>query len=864
MKLYRKHAYHFLIIAGCLLIQHELLAHGTVRKQKSQGLLTQSVDQKHDHPAVDSLSTLPAPIDLSTELDSLDDKQPVMRLAQTNARHAVGFDQEASIKNATAPIMASKETSNIPSSKPKKEKPQKTESIKPIKTQTFDIPEDDIPSIEFHFENTDLQNLVTQVSEIFNVSFIPDDAIEPLAPNAKTLKGNKISFKTQKPLTRKDAWSLFLTFLDLAGLSVVPQADPKTFRITSTEAAQRSSIRSFIGVDPNLLPDNDEVIRYVYFIENSTIDAIRGIVDSLRSSTAPLQILQESKAFILTDKAYNIKVLMQIVKELDKVTMPQTLSVLKLKRTDAKQVKDLYDAIRGGQDDSIAARLFPARKQPTSLYFPENTRIFAEPRTNTLILLGPKDAIAKIEDFIVKYVDVELDKPFSPLHVYPLKYADAETVAQIMTSVTEFGKNTPAGQAGGVRGEDKYLRQMNFIAEKETNRLIIRGDYDDYLRVVEIIKKLDEPQPQVAMEVLILSLSINDIKQLGTQLRSAVPGIDGLVGPNVKYQTSGLFAGGTTGQGIVENPNGPGVTRLLGNLINLVVNKAAGTVITLGDDAFGVWGVFQVLDSLVNTQVISNPFITAINKTPAIVSLGETIRIVTGTVIGGSTPQQAFGDDQANLTVKITPQINSDGMIILDLVVDIVEFTDTSPTTAVKRIRNVTTKTVVADKEVLALGGIIQNSLVDSTNKTPLLGDIPILGWLFKNKSKIKRDDNLLILISTRIIPPENTAFTESFTNERIKGYQKDLAMIEQPLKNKDPINKWFFKDSPKNITTVMNDFMFQGSNPDVISGKYFENKNVRRKRNRREARKQKKEAREKKQQTLQALLKGQSKGVVA
>ena len=97
--------------------------------------------------------------------------------------------------------------------------------------------------------------------------------------------------------------------------------------------------------------------------------------------------------------------------------------------------------------------------------------MFAEPRTNSLILLGPQDAIKRIEDFITQSVDVDLSQPYSPLHVLPFRYADAKTVADIMNKVTKFGATTEAGKSGGVRGGDKYIKPITFTPEPETNRI---------------------------------------------------------------------------------------------------------------------------------------------------------------------------------------------------------------------------------------------------------------------------------------------------------------------------------------------------------------------------------------------------------
>lgn len=671
--------------------------------------------------------------------------------------------------------------------------------------------------ITLQFEEADLETFVKQIADIFNVTFISADNIDPLpkgttdAPT-KALKGNKITFKTTSPVTKQQAWDLFITFLNISGFGVVQQPDPTIYRLETIKATQRAPIPTFIGVNYETLPDNDQIIRYLYFIENSSIDAMKAIIPSLQSSSATAPIfLQEQKAFLLTDKAYNIKSLMKIIKELDKVTMPQAMSVLKLREADAVEVKKLYDELTQQTEDRTAFRPFGARKQPTAIYFPENARIIAEPRTNSLILLGPKDAIAKIEEFIIKHVDVALDQPYSALYTYQLQYADAKVIAEIMNNTTKIGAATEAGKAGGVRGQDKYLREMTFTPESTTNKLIIKGDYNDYLIAKEIIQQLDEPQPQVAIDVLILSVELRDIKELGTQLRSKFPGLDGILGQNVEFQTSGLRAGGAP-SGIVTNPNGNGALRLLGNLVELVTNAGiANTIVTFGQDVFGVWGLFQALRTLTNLQVISNPFLVAANKTPAHVSLGETRRIISGTIVSGNTTDQnTFENDEAALKVDIEPQINSDGMIVLNLRVELTEFTNPNdPSSGNKTTKLVKTQAIVSDREVLALGGLIRNTTTANLSKTPVLADVPVLGWLFKNKRKSTVKDSLLILMSTKIIPPQATSDVNKFTQERLSSYRTTLSDItSQDAAHKDPIHRLFFSEKAEK-TPDIGEFIF-------------------------------------------------------
>lgn len=808
--------------------------------QKLQGLLSSAYDEKENSTQGKLLSNLPEKesvisdaVDTSDAISTTPAAQnPAPKTAQENiANNTSAKTKPISTEPKTLQEKITQDTEPLPAPKKQQQFDQQDLTAPKVSSQKNVAPPasaftDTVPSIEFHFENTDLSILVSQIEEIFHVKFISDEALNPLSPTGKAIKGNKISFKTQEALTKKQAWNLFLNFLDLATLSVAPTADPRFYKILSSDSAYKAAIPSYIGVDPILLPDNDAVIRYVYFLENSSLDAIKSIIEALRNQTAsvPPIFLQDSKAFILTDKSYNIKMLMQIVKELDKASMPQTLSVLKLRRVDAVKAKALYEQVSRTEDQSMAARLFPARRQPTSLYFPENARVFAEPRTNTLILLGPKDAVTKIEEFITRYIDVDLNKPYSPLYVYPLKYADATTVANILSGpdgVLQFGKNTEAGKHGGVRGEDKYFKNMSVTPDKETNRLVIRGEYDDYLKIVEIIEKLDEPQPQIGIEVLILSININEARQLGTQLRSKVPGIDGLVGNDVKFQTSGLAPNGVP-RGIVENPSptATGAERLLGNLINLAVGAQPGnTIISLGTDVFGVWGIFQALETLTSLKVVANPFLTAVNNYPASVDVGEIRRVTSATVIGGNTNGESKTDYPASLNVAITPQINSDGMIVLDVKVTLQTFLDTDPTSARTSTRSVKTKTIVSDREVLALGGLIQNTVSDSVSKVPILGDIPILGWLFKNKQKKDTKNSLLILISSKIVKPDQAETIAPFTQDRIQQYRSTVNDMQDPSMKHDPVTKLFFKNGDSSTEKIMDEFMFkrQANGPDPI-----------------------------------------------
>lgn len=670
--------------------------------------------------------------------------------------------------------------------------------------------------LEFDFENAEFSNFVQYIEKHFGLTFIYDDQINPAPPQGKKLIGTKITFKTHQPLTKKEAWDLFVAFLDVAGLAPQPGPSERVYRLTSNDPRSPFSVTkgpmpTFIGIEPSLIPNNDTRIRYVYFIENTSMDVIKNVVDTMKSASAPnVIIFPEFRALIMTDKAANVKAMLNIIRELDRVNMPEVLSVIKLKRTDATKVAELYKALvkDESQQGGLAARLLGGRKQGTTTYFPEGTRVIPEPRTNTLILLGNREAVKKIEEFIIKEIDRELDIPFSPLHIYQLKYVEAEAIAAILKEAVQFQVETEAAKSGGVRDGDKYLRPMSITPEKTGNRLIINANYDDYVKVYETLQKLDVEQPQVAIKVYILNVDFTDTKQLGVQMRNKVPGpVTGLLGPNVNFQDSGLAG---TGSSVVENPNGSGATRLLGDLVNLAASTTTpgATWVTLGSDAFGVWGMLKVLETYTNISVISNPFLIATHKYPAVVALGTIRRILTGTSLTTTGPVNSFDDLSAKLEVYVEPQISYEGFITLNVRVLLEQF-DTSDQSSGNRIsREVKTSVIMANNQVLALGGLIVDRVEEDVSKWPILGDIPIFGWLFKNKNKIVTKSSLLILITPEIIQPNTYAISQRFTQGKINEAKDVAESTYFPSERRDPIHRWFFKDNVNIENAVIDEFM--------------------------------------------------------
>ncbi|MBY0110053.1 MAG: hypothetical protein K2X90_03015, partial [Candidatus Babeliaceae bacterium] len=559
------------------------------------------------------------------------------------------------------------------------------------------------------------------------------------------------------------------------------------------------------------LPSDDSVIRYIAFIKNTSIDTIINVINEVKSATSPRAIvIPDMRAIILTDKSSNIKNMLAIIKELDKANATEVLKILKLEKIDATRAVNLYKELIKTDEPSLTARLLGQRKKPNTNYFSENVRLTPIPHMNSIVMIGTKDSVQRVYDFIEKILDRRTDSTHTPIFTYALKNTNAESIAKILNAATQFQRDTEAAKTGGVRDGDKYLKPVYIEAEKTGNRLIIYADYEDYTKIFNLIKKIDVEQPQVAIKVLLLNIDLTENKQIGTQIRNKVPGVNGFLGNNVNFQTSGLAG---TGSSVVENTSGTGANRLLGDLIQLasLSGNVGSTLLTLGADIDGVWGLFKILEQFTKTSVVANPFLITTNKYPAQISVGSIRRVVDSVIQNGSAVEtNAFKDLAANLTVSVTPQVSVDGLITLDVVVNFEQFT-TSETnqndisSGNRTKKTVNTSVIMSNNEVLALGGLIQDTVTDVITKVPILGDIPILGNLFKNIVKTAARSSILVLIVPEIIPSDSDEIADNFTEDKILDTK---AVFYTENNERDPLLRWFFKNNGRHGEIVIDDFI--------------------------------------------------------
>lgn len=660
--------------------------------------------------------------------------------------------------------------------------------------------------IYLNFENTELSNFIEYIAELKKLNIIPDKALE----------GSKVSLTVREPLSVDGAWNIFLTVLDMAGFAIIEAGD--VHKIVTKDKKLNEPLPAYINTPYDQLPDNDSTIRYVTFLTNIPVADVEPVLTSMLSNPSVILSQKEMNAFIITDKSYNIKSAVKLIQELDQMGLPESVTVLKLKQANASDVKQLLDALIKKPEGSALARLLGKTAEGGTEYFSQTTRVITEERTNSLILLGNSKSIDKVVDFITKHIDTTFKEAESPIHIYELQNIDATQVMNLLKEVTtplDSATGQTASKYGSIRGGVKYFKPINITVDKSGNRLIISCvDKQDWKMLKKTLDDLDKPQPQVAFDTMLVTVSVDDSKTIGGMARLKK---HGQIGKNVDFQSASL----TNSPSLEYAPDGKTPISLLGSLINQIVFQQGQTVLTFGPNN-NIWGIFNMIKDQTNTSIISQPFVAVANKTTAVLDVGETRRVPSA-VVQGTSQTTGYNDVEASTHIEVTPQINLDGVIQLKVHVDIGIFTDTTGND--KSTQSLDTHVSVADGQVLVLGGFVQTKVTESTIKTPFLSDIPILKWLFTSKTREITKQYLFIFLSPTIIKPRSSPGMQLYTKMKLHQATEDVEDAVETKPTLDPIHNWFFNPDKEQYSHKVVDFAnarYQPTTVDIKNDPYY------------------------------------------
>jgi general secretion pathway protein D len=406
--------------------------------------------------------------------------------------------------------------------------------------------------------------------------------------------------------------------------------------------------------------------------------------------------------------------------------------------------------------------------------------IIAYPPTNSLIITDAVSNIRKIES-LISAMDVAAPEGKGKINVYYLKNASAEDIAKLMQALVSRLPVPPAGAAAAAlpAGPSTILEgAVTITSDKATNSLIIVGSPADYETMKDVIQKLDIRRRQVYVEAAIIEMSLAKQRELGFEFQVPVKS-SSLVENATQVSPVGGTNFGNIGGAIVNGPAGLVATN------GLTVGAIKGTFTFKGQQFLSIGALLHALQTDSDVNVLSTPNILTMDNQKAEIMVGQNVPFLTGQTQSAATAGQIFTQvtrQDVGITLKLTPQITSDDNVRLDVyqeISDVVPATGAAaangPTT---NKRSASTTVVVKDSQTMVIGGLIRDNVTSATSKVPFLGDIPILGWLFKSKTTRVEKTNLMIFITPYIIKTEGDA-TEltNRKNEKLEEFRKEYRI---------------------------------------------------------------------------------------
>ncbi|MBK6847632.1 MAG: type II secretion system secretin GspD [Proteobacteria bacterium] len=603
---------------------------------------------------------------------------------------------------------------------------------------------------------SDLADLVGWISAMTCKQFIV----------AAALRGQKVTLVSPTPVTAGTAYHGFISALEVMGLTVVPAG--RYLKVVQSNWALQSPIPTYAEGDGRRPPNSDEIVTQIVRAQHVDVNELLVVLSKLKSRNGDVTAYKATNSLIITDSGNNILRMMRVLKELDVELGGEKIWIVRMRSAEAEEVLKILQQVFGPQGAQPALpqlRMKRGREgeppappvegaEVDELGTVSVSKMVADPLTNSLIIVAAPASYLQIAS-LIKRLDVESEGVNQRIHVYNLENGSAEEVATTLSSLTSGGARSSAtpGAATLFEGEVKVT------ADKATNSLVIVASTKDYLNTRRVIQELDVPRRQVFVEAVIMEVSLSKDRKLGL-------GFHG--GLQVGKTTKTLLFGGLFGPDASSLALSP-------SLLNGLAAGARGTEIPDSGKLLGLPGnipafgiVLQALQTSGDVNVLSSPHLLTTDNQQAEITVGENLPFPAGVLGGlGQLAGQAGAAGLTNsllpsisvqrqdvaLKLRITPHVNASDMVRLEIEQEVSDVTDRSstlgPTTAKREVK---TTVVVRDQQTVVIGGLMKDAVSQNETKIPVLGDIPILGALFRQTQRSVKKTNLIIVLTPYVI----------------------------------------------------------------------------------------------------------------
>lgn len=552
-----------------------------------------------------------------------------------------------------------------------------------------------------NMKDADVRDFIDQVAEISGETFVVDPRVK-----------GQVTVISKAPLGLAEVYQLFLSVMSTHGFSVLTQGDQSRI-VPSSEA--RSTANSGRGAADDM---QTELIQ----VQHSSVNELIPLIRPLVPQNGHLAAVAAANALIISDRRGNIERIRELINSLD-AQGGGDYNVINLQHA---WVLDAAEALNNSLMRS-------ERKDGTG------TRVIADARTNRLILLGPPAARQRLAA-LARSLDIPSTRSANA-RVIRLRHSDAKSLAETLGDISEGLKNADGtSETGNSKAQNILIR-----ADESLNALVLLADPDTVATLEEIVRNLDVPRAQVMVEAAIVEISGDISDALGVQWAVDARGNTGGLG-GVSFGNTGLSVG--TVLRAIQNREVPD---------NL--NLPDGAIIGVGTDSFGA--LITALSSNSKSNLLSTPSLLTLDNQQAEILVGQNVPFQTGSYTtdasGANNPFTTIEREDIGVTLKVTPHINDGATLRLEVEQEI---SSIAPSTGlnsqavdlVTNKRSIKSVILADDGQVIVLGGLIQDDVTRTDSKVPLLGDIPILGRLFRSTKDTHIKRNLMVFLRPTVV----------------------------------------------------------------------------------------------------------------
>ncbi|AGA87095.1 type II secretion system secretin GspD [Stutzerimonas stutzeri] len=549
-----------------------------------------------------------------------------------------------------------------------------------------------------NLKDADIRAFIDQISQLSGQTFIVDPRVK-----------GQVSVVSNATLSLSEVYQLFLSVMATHGFSVLTQGD--VARVVPNAEAKAEA-----GGGPS---GGDQLETRVIQVQHTSAAELIPLIRPLVPQFGHLAAVSSANALIISDRSANIARIQNLVRQLDRAES-NDYGVLNLQHGWAVDIAEvLRNSLMRGEAKTTAG-----------------VQIIADSRTNRLIFIGPSEARGKLAS-LAQTLDTPTTRSANT-RVIRLRHNDAKSLAETLGDISEGLKNPESGEATTTRPQNILIR-----ADESLNALVLLADPELIGTMESIVRQLDVPRAQVMVEAAIVEVSGDITDALGVQWAVDARGSRGGAG-GVNFGNTGISVGSVL-NAINEN--------------EIPDNLPDGAIIGIGTRSFGA--LITALSSNSKSNLLSTPSLLTLDNQEAEILVGQNVPFQTGSyttdAAGANNPFTTIERQDIGVTLKVTPHINEGATLRLQIEQEISSIAPSASLTAqavdlVTNKRAIKSTILAEDGQVIVLGGLIQDDVTRTNAKVPLLGDIPLLGALFRSTQETHIKRNLMVFLRPTVI----------------------------------------------------------------------------------------------------------------